>query len=147
MAGRTLKTEAVVLRSFRLGEADRVLHLYTLAQGRAGAVAKGIRKTKSRFGARLEPLSHVEVLLPGGRADVDPLALAFQLKLLWLAGYLPHLTSCAECGARDAPLVGYSPRAGGAVCRPCAAATEAVGLTADGIAGAEDLLRRPLADA
>src|SRR5881409_1297251 len=62
MAGRGYKTEAVVLRSFRLGEADRVLHLYTLARGRVGAVAKGIRKTKSRFGARLEPLSHVELL-------------------------------------------------------------------------------------
>ena len=61
MAGRGYKTEAVVLRSFRLGEADRVLHLYTLARGRVGAVAKGIRKTKSRFGARLEPLSHVEL--------------------------------------------------------------------------------------
>ncbi|MGZ4411926.1 MAG: DNA repair protein RecO, partial [Gaiellaceae bacterium] len=56
--GRTLKTEAVVLRSMRLGEADRVLHLYSLERGRIGAVAKGIRKTKSRFGARLEPLSH-----------------------------------------------------------------------------------------
>ena len=60
MAGRSYKTEAVVLRSFRLGEADRVLHLYTLDRGRVGAVAKGIRRTKSRFGARLEPLSHVD---------------------------------------------------------------------------------------
>ena len=51
-----------MLRSFRLGEADRVLHLYTADRGRVGAVAKGIRKTKSRFGARLEPLSHVELL-------------------------------------------------------------------------------------
>src|SRR5919204_1945810 len=216
MPGRTLKTEAVVLRSFRLGEADRVLHLYTLAQGRAGAVAKGIRKTKSRFGARLEPLSHVEVLLhrgsgelatvtgaelvrphqrtrddyarlsvgligaeamlrlfaeeeanprafealtrfldvldeteaaPSGRADLDPLALAFQLKLLWLAGYLPHLTSCAECGAADASLVGYSPRAGGAVCGSCAAQTEALALTPKGIREIEALLASPLADA
>ena len=46
--GRTYKTEAFVLRSFRLGEADRVLHLYTLDRGRVGAVAKGVRKTKSR---------------------------------------------------------------------------------------------------
>jgi DNA repair protein RecO (recombination protein O) len=66
MAGRSYKTEAVVLRSFRLGEADRVLHLYTLERGRIGAVAKGIRKTKSRFGARLEPLSHVELMLYQG---------------------------------------------------------------------------------
>src|ERR671934_717362 len=194
MAGRTYKTEAVVLRSFRLGEADRVLHLYTLDRGRVGAVAKGIRKTKSRFGARLEPLSHVELMLHQGsgelqtvtgvelvhshhaareeqyrlgvgllgaeamlrlfteqeanprafqaltrfldlldeaepqapRPALDPLALSFQLKLLWVSGYLPHLTSCAECGAGDASLVGYSPRAGGAVCRACAADSLAV---------------------
>src|SRR5213593_2579260 len=70
MAGRTYRTEAVVLRSFRLGEADRVLHLYTLDRGRVGAVAKGIRKTKSRFGARLEPLSYVEVLLHQGSGEL-----------------------------------------------------------------------------
>ena len=46
------------------------------------------------------------------RPALDPLALSFQLKLLWLSGYLPHLTSCAECGADDVPLVGYSPQAG-----------------------------------
>ena len=183
MAGRSYTTEAVVLRSFRLGEADRVLHLYTLDRGRVGAVAKGVRKTKSRFGARLEPLSHVELQLHQGsgelqtvtgvellsshrsgreqpyrlnvglvaaeamlrlfpeqeandrafhalarflelldeleprdaRPQADPLVLSFQLKLLWLAGYLPHVTSCAECGADDG-LSGYSPRAGGAVC-------------------------------
>src|SRR6266487_1531520 len=216
MAGRSYKTEAVVLRSIRLGEADRVLHLYTSERGRIGAVAKGIRKTKSRFGGRLEPLSHVEALLhqgsgelqtitgaelvhshraaredyhrlaigligaeamlrlfseeeanpraflaltrfldaldetgarPVGRPELDPLALSFQLKLLWLAGYLPHLTSCAECGTEDAPLIGYSPRTGGAVCRGCAAATQAFGLGADAVAAIEALLRRPLAEA
>ena len=188
MAGRGYKTEAVVLRSLRFGEADRVLHLYTLERGRVGAVAKGIRRTKSRFGARLEPLSHAELMLhqgsgelatvtgaslvrphSGAREDpyrlavglvgleamlrlfveqernpkafealtrfldaldeadtrgsepaLDPLVLSFQLKLLWLSGYLPHLTSCAECGA-EGPLVGYSPRAGGAVCERCGA--------------------------
>ena len=41
MAGRSYKTEAIVLRSMRFGEADRVLHLYTLDRGRVGAVAKG----------------------------------------------------------------------------------------------------------
>ena len=71
MAGRSYQTEAVVLRSFRLGEADRVLHLYTLAHGRVGAVAKGVRKTTSRFGARLEPLSHVEVALHRGSGDLQ----------------------------------------------------------------------------
>src|SRR5215468_1334480 len=211
MAGRGYKTEAVVLRSFRLGEADRVLHLYTLARGRVGAVAKGIRKTKSRFGARLEPLSHVELLLHegsgelqtvtgvellrshhaareqryslgvglvgaeamlrlfteqeanprafqaltrfldlldelpvrAGRPALDPLALSFQLKLLWLSGYLPHLTSCANCGSVDSPLIGYSPAAGGAVCAGC----RADALSPAGIAGIESLLARPLAEA
>src|SRR5438045_1101020 len=213
MAGRGYKTEGVVLRSFRLGEADRVLHLYTLARGRVGAVAKGIRKTKSRFGARLEPLSHVELMLHegsgelqtvtgvellhshhavrerryalgvglvgaeamlrlfteqeanprafqaltrfldlldelparDGRPALDPLALSFQLKLLWLSGYLPHLTSCANCGGQDAPLIGYSAAAGGAVCAACRAA--ALGLSPAGIAGIESLLARPLAEA
>ena len=71
MAPRTYKTEAVVLRSMRLGEADRVLHVYTLDRGRVGAVAKGVRKTKSRFGARLEPLSHVELMLHQGQSDLQ----------------------------------------------------------------------------
>jgi DNA repair protein RecO (recombination protein O) len=215
MAGRSYTTEAVVLRSIRFGEADRVLHLYTADRGRIGAVAKGVRKTKSRFGGRLEPLSHVELVLHQGggelqtvtgvqlvrahqsardnyyrlsagligaeamlrlfpeqerneraftaltrfldlldemplaaeRPSLDPLPLAFQLKLLWLSGYLPHLTSCAECGADDATLVGYSPRAGGAVCRACATQTEAVALSPEGIGGIEALLASPLADA
>jgi DNA repair protein RecO (recombination protein O) len=215
MAGRAYSTEAVVLRSIRLGEADRVLHLYTEAHGRIGAVAKGVRKTKSRFGARLEPLSHVELVLHRGRGELqtvtaaqlvrshrearedyyrfsvgmigaeamlrlfseeeanerafvavtrfldlldgtphaadrptlDPLGLAFQLKLLWLAGYLPHVTACADCGAEQESLVGYSTRAGGAVCAGCAQTTEALALAGEGIAGIETLLARPLADA
>jgi DNA repair protein RecO (recombination protein O) len=215
VAPRTYKTQAVVLRSFRLGEADRVLHLYTLDRGRVGAVAKGIRKTKSRFGARLEPLSHVEMMLhqgggelqtvtgvdlihshhaaredpyrlgvglvgleamlrlfseqeanprafqalerfldvldewearpPPATAALDPLALSFQLKLLWVAGYQPHLSSCAECGAVDVPLVGYAPQAGGAVCERCAGG--AISITPAGIAAIEGLLRAPMADA
>ena len=63
---RSLKTEAVVLRSLRFSEADRILHVYTRERGRIGAIAKGVRKTKTRFGARLEPLSHVELMLPRG---------------------------------------------------------------------------------
>src|ERR671910_608283 len=70
MSSRTTKTEAVVLRSIRFGEADCVLHLYTLAKGRVGAIAKGVRKTKSRFGARLEPFSHVELMLHQGSGEL-----------------------------------------------------------------------------
>ncbi len=64
--GRSYRTDAIVLRSLRFAEADRILHLYTRERGRVGAIAKGIRKTRSRFGARLEPLSHVELLLHEG---------------------------------------------------------------------------------
>jgi DNA repair protein RecO (recombination protein O) len=255
---RTYKTEAIVLRSLRYGEADRILHLYTRQRGRVGAIAKGIRKTKSRVGARLEPLSHAEVMLhegsgelqtvtgvdlvsahrsareqpyrlnvgligaeamlklyvepepnakafaalarfldaldetpapasgtpapasgtpapasrgpapassgpapassgpapasdtpapPAGasaRPALDPLALSFQLKLLWLSGYLPHVTACVECGAGSG-LVGFSARAGGAVCR--AHATGSFPLSPQGLAGIERLLSTPLADA
>jgi DNA repair protein RecO (recombination protein O) len=211
---RSYETEAVVLRSFRFAEADRVLHLYTRERGRVGAVAKGVRKTKSRFGARLEPLSHVELLLhqgsgelhtvtgaslvdphrpsredpyrlsvalvgaeamlrlfveeernerafealtrfldavdslpagSRGRAALDPVALAFQLKLLWLSGYVPHLESCVECGEAG-ELVGYLPRAGGAVCMACAP-PETVPLSPEGYRGIHGLLGSPLADA
>src|SRR5277367_375758 len=69
--GRTHKTEAIVLRSLRYSEADRILHLYTRERGRTGAIAKGVRKTKSRFGARLEPLSHVELMLHEGSGELD----------------------------------------------------------------------------
>jgi DNA repair protein RecO (recombination protein O) len=69
MAG-PLKTEAIVLRSIRYGEADRVLHLYTPQRGRLGAIAKGVRRARSRFGARLEPFFHVHVVLHEGRSDL-----------------------------------------------------------------------------
>src|ERR1700755_2421747 len=71
MAGRSYTTESVVLRSFRSGEAARGLRVYTLAGAGVGAVAKGVRKTKSRFGARLEPLSHVELVLHRGRGELQ----------------------------------------------------------------------------
>jgi len=57
------------------------------------------------------------------------------------------VTACAECGAEREPLVGYSPRAGGAVCARCAPAAEALALASDGLAGIEALLAQPLADA
>jgi DNA repair protein RecO (recombination protein O) len=210
---RTWKTEAVVLRSIRYGEADRVLHLFTLMRGRTGAIAKGVRKTKSRFGARLEPFSHVELLLhegrgelqtvtgaelvrphertradgyriavghvgleamlrlfiegdesprafhaltrfldllddleppPSGNPALDPLVLSFQLKLLWLAGYLPHLAGCAACG-EETGLVGFSAQAGGGVCAACEAGS--IAISEDGFSGIRGLLERPLAGA
>jgi DNA repair protein RecO (recombination protein O) len=61
------KSRGIVLRSIRYGEADRILDLYTREAGMISAIAKGIRRTKSRFGARLEPLSCVEFMAYGGR--------------------------------------------------------------------------------
>ena len=209
----TFKTEAVVLRSIRFSEADCVLHLYTLERGRVGAIAKGVRKTKSRFGARLEPFSHVELMLHEGRGELctvrgadlmrsheraridgyrmavghigleamlrlfveqdanahafnaltrfldllddveavlpaqpalEPLVLSFQLKLLWLSGYLPHLSGCAACG-EEKPLVGFSAQAGGGVCAECGSGSLAV--SAEGFETVRGFLERPLAEA
>lgn len=61
------KSRGIVLRSIRYGEADRILDLYTPERGVISAIAKGIRRTKSRFGARLEPLSCVEIMAYEGR--------------------------------------------------------------------------------
>lgn len=61
------RDHGVVLRTLRLGEADRIVTLVTPYHGKVRAVAKGVRKTSSRFGARLEPLSHASLLLYEGR--------------------------------------------------------------------------------
>jgi len=79
------------------------------------------------------------------RPALDALALSFQLKLLWLSGYVPHLDACVECGEEE-NLVGYLPEAGGAVCSACAR-TGTIRLSADGIGAIGALLRSPLADA
>ncbi len=70
MPGQTLKTEAIVLRSIRYGEADRILHLYSAQYGRIGAIAKGARKPRSRFGGRLEPFFRLDLLLHEGRGEL-----------------------------------------------------------------------------
>ena len=66
----SFKTEAVVLRSIRYGEADRVLHLYSATRGRIGAIAKGSRRPRSRFGGRLEPFFRLDLVLYEGRGDL-----------------------------------------------------------------------------
>ena len=65
-----MKTEAVVLRSIRYGEADRILHLYSAARGRVNAIAKGVRKPRSRFGGRLEPFFRLDLVLHEGRSEL-----------------------------------------------------------------------------
>jgi DNA repair protein RecO (recombination protein O) len=206
-------TDAVVLRSFAFGEADRVLHVYTQASGRVGVVAKGVRRTKSRFGGRLEPFSHVELAIHRGRGELgtvtgaslvrshdrirsdgyrlrvglvgleamlrlfteeeqneraflaltrfldalddrepetgrrpalDPLVLSFQLKLLWLSGFLPHFGSCVECGAEE-ELAAFLPQAGGVVCKACDHG--GIALSVEGLRGLAELVATPIADA
>ena len=202
------KTEAVVLRSIRYGEADRILHLYTAERGRIGAIAKGVRRPRSRFGGRLEPFFRTRLVLHEGRGDLstvtaaqtvhahpalrerrgaleratqacdavlrlfdaaepnrpayhllcrelalldaDPGAatrahgLAFRLKLLLAAGFLPELASCAACGERE-HLSGFSASDGGVVCDGCEAS--AFPLTADAHGFLVAALARPLAEA
>ena len=97
-------------------------------------------------GALTRFLDLTDTLEPAAASPtMDPLVLSFQLKLLWLSGYLPHVTSCAECGAADG-LIGYSPRAGGAVCGACGDETT-LSLAPEGLRGIDALLRAPLADA
>jgi len=62
------RDDGVVLRTQKLGEADRIVTLLTRQNGRVRAVAKGVRRTKSRFGARLEPFTHVDVMIHPGRS-------------------------------------------------------------------------------
>jgi len=64
------RDEGIVLRTHKLGEADRIVVLMTAGRGKVRAVAKGVRKTKSRFGGRLEPPGHVSMLVYEGR-DLD----------------------------------------------------------------------------
>jgi DNA repair protein RecO (recombination protein O) len=65
------KEQGVVLRAAKLGEADKIVTVMTQGSGKVRAVAKGIRKTTSRFGARLEPTTHVSLMLYRGRGSLD----------------------------------------------------------------------------
>mgnify|MGYP001099370449 FL=1 len=69
----TYRDHAVVLGSYKFGEADRIVVLLTENYGKVRAVARGVRKTKSSIGARLEPMSHVDIALRSGR-DLDTVA-------------------------------------------------------------------------
>ncbi len=61
------RDHGIVVRTYKLGEADRIVSFVTERHGKVRAVAKGVRKTKSKFGARLEPTSHVALQLYEGR--------------------------------------------------------------------------------
>ena len=64
------RDEGIVLRTHKLGEADRIVSLLTRRHGKVRAVAKGVRKTKSRFGARMEPPTHVQLHFYEGRSEL-----------------------------------------------------------------------------
>ncbi|MCU1344033.1 MAG: recO [Acidimicrobiia bacterium] len=70
------RDDGIVLRTHKLGEADRVVVLLTAQHGKLRAVAKGVRKTKSRMGARLEPMSHVALQLYQGRGELETVSQA-----------------------------------------------------------------------
>jgi DNA repair protein RecO (recombination protein O) len=88
------RDDGVVLRTQKLGEADRIITLLTRQNGRVRAVAKGVRRTKSRFGARLEPFTHVDVLIhPGRSLDVITQAEVITTYGAQLAGDYPRYTT------------------------------------------------------
>jgi DNA repair protein RecO (recombination protein O) len=70
------KEQGIVLRSHKLGEADKIVTIMTQGSGKVRGVAKGIRKTTSRFGARLEPFTHVSLMLYRGRGQLDTITQA-----------------------------------------------------------------------
>ena len=65
-----VKVQGVILRSLRYGEADRILHLYTPQHGKVGAIAKGVRRARSRFGGRMEPFFRLNLVLHEGRSEL-----------------------------------------------------------------------------
>ncbi len=209
----SFSTEAAVLGSHKLRDADRIVTLFTSGFGRVPVVVKGVRKVKSRFGGRLEPFTQLNVQLCKGRSlhtltgadtiktrsaarghpaalkagfsfinllgretnelenrprtynlltrfldGLDEsvksgagekcfafLALAADLKLLLLAGYLPSLTSCAACSADEKDLTRFSAAAGGVLCADCPG--ESFPITDASLAEMRRLLERPLAQA
>ncbi len=88
------RDDGIVLRTHKLGEADRIVTLLARRSGRVRAVAKGVRRTKSRFGARLEPFTHVDLLLYTGRSlDVITQAETVRPYGAPLAGDYPRYTT------------------------------------------------------
>jgi DNA repair protein RecO (recombination protein O) len=178
---RTLRVEAVVLRHYDWGEADRILTLFTLELGKVRAIAKGVRKMKSRKAGHLEPFTRTSLLLAKGRdlyivtqaetvrafdslrgdlvslgyasyvielldrftyeegenramyrllvdtlarlasgEDADLVVRYYEIRLLDLLGYRPHLFTCAVCEEEIQPQDQFfSARLGGVVCPSC----------------------------
>lgn len=94
---RTYRDQAVVLRQHKLGEADRIVTLLTKEHGVVRAVAKGVRRTRSKFGARLEPCSHIDVMLyPGRNLDIITAVETIEtFNELIVGDYGKYTTACA----------------------------------------------------
>ena len=105
------RDDGIVLRTHKLGEADRIVTVLGRKTGRIRAVGKGVRRTKSRFGARLEPFTHVDLLLYTGRSlDVITQAETLRPYGEQLAGDYPrYTTGTAMLKARSARGVPASP--------------------------------------
>ena len=98
------------MRSMRLREADRIVHMYTeRTHGKVGAVVKGVRRTKSRFGARLEPFFRVSLVIYEGRGDlhtvtqaqcVESYPAAARARWRDLRRRRPRASPCCGCSAR-----------------------------------------------
>ncbi|MDR1355575.1 MAG: DNA repair protein RecO [Propionibacteriaceae bacterium] len=90
----TYRDRGVVLRTYRLGEADRIIVILAREHGLIRAVAKGVRRTSSKFGARLEPFSHIDAQFAVGRSlDTVTQAETLQLFGVTLAANYPHYTA------------------------------------------------------
>lgn len=90
------RDEGVVLKTIKLGEADRIVTIFTRENGKVRAVAKGVRKTKSRFGGRLEPFTHVRLMLYRGRGELDTVTSAEIVEpFTRIHGRFSELTSAA----------------------------------------------------
>src|SRR5260370_16231153 len=89
------RDDGIVLRTQDLGEADRIVTVLTRRSGRVRAGGQGVRRTKSRFGARLEPFTHVDLLLYAGRSNLDTVTQADSLRAYGapLAADYPRYTS------------------------------------------------------
>jgi DNA repair protein RecO (recombination protein O) len=199
---RAFKTDALVLHSRPLGEADRLITLLTWERGKLAAVARGARKIKSKLAAGVDLFTFGHYQLHQGRSlaiitgqdvkehfirfredpslypyglylaaladrliagtepcpgscrllldawrlicaagDRDLLCRAFELQLMDLAGYRPHLRDCLACGAADAAC--FSPRQGGVLCSRCAGG-DGFALDPGTVALAARLIENPL---
>src|SRR5919201_1208039 len=129
---RTYRAEAIVLKGMDLGEADRIVTLYTRYFGKLRAIAKGARRPTSRLAGHVEPLAHATFhLLATALRHLDrgePSGLVcrwFDLHLLDRAGFRPELFRCVRCtlplDERDHL---FSPGAGGVLCARCRAEAE-----------------------